>query len=120
MIVTGYVVGFLDQVNVNGDSGTVWAVSQAISQVHNVMTAHGTDGVIPLIDNSFGIGGRGLGLRWANANNHQLTYGVLESALEALRSWMIFFGACGVIEYNIFDGGNQIATGSCSWRGFPG
>lgn len=83
------------------------------------MTAHGVDEVIPVIGNSFGIDARSLGLVWANANNHQLTYGVLENALEALRSWMMFFRACGVIEYDIFDGDNQVGTGSCSWRGFP-
>lgn len=98
-----------------GESGTVWAVSQAISLVQSAMTAHGADGVIPVAGNNFAIAAGSMGLIWANANNHQLTYGVLQNALEALRSWMIFFKACGIIEYVIFDGGNQVGTGRCSW-----
>lgn len=112
----GYVVGPMvnEYYNPDGESGTVWAVDQAISQVHSAI-AHGADGVIPVAGHNFGIDAHGMGLTWANANNHQLTYGVLQNALEALRSWMMFFGACGIIEYDIFDGGNQVGVGRCSW-----
>lgn len=110
---TSYVAGLLD--HVEGESGTVGAVSQIISQVHSAVTAHGADRVIPVAGNNFGIDGPRMGLTWANANNHQLTYGVLQNALVALRSWMIFFNGCGLIEYDIFDGGNQVGTGSCYW-----
>lgn len=113
----GYVVGPMvnEYYNPDGESGTLWAVDQTISQVHSAMTAHGADGVIPVAGDNLGIDARRMGLIWANANNHQLTYGVLQNALEALRSWMIFFNACGIIEYDIFDGGNQVGTGRCSW-----
>lgn len=46
-----------------------------------------------------------------NANNHQVTWGVLESALEALGDWMEQYGYGSVI-FQIYDGSNQVGRGS--------
>ena len=49
-----------------------------------------------------------LGVR--NANNHQLTWGVANSALVALSGFMRVFGWWPTT-FDIFDGGTQVGTG---------
>lgn len=47
-----------------------------------------------------------------NANNHQISYGVLKAAIDALNDYMIAFGY-GLLEaLTIYDGPNEVATGS--------
>ena len=53
----------------------------------------------------------GLRVTVANANNHQVTWGVLESAFEALGDYMEQYGYGSVI-FGIFDGTNQVGQGS--------
>lgn len=49
-----------------------------------------------------------------NANNHQITWGVMASAIYALADWMhtqnMFEGGT----FQIYDGPNQVATGRIS------
>ena len=54
------------------------------------------------------------GVNWysANANNHQQKYGVLAGAIIALSEFMNAYGAYGYAHFEIFDGGNQVGTGS--------
>ena len=53
----------------------------------------------------------GMRVTVANANNHQVTWGVLESALEALGDYMEQYGY-GSVVFDIFDGANQVGHGS--------
>lgn len=54
------------------------------------------------------------GASWysANANNHQQTWGVLAGAVMALASFMDAYGSFGYAHFQIFDGGNQVGSGS--------
>ena len=45
-----------------------------------------------------------------NANNHQLTYGVLSAALQALQEWTWGEGF-GTLAFDIYDGQNQVGQG---------
>lgn len=45
-----------------------------------------------------------------NANNHQITYGVLEKALQAMADWM-FVNGDGLVKYEVWDGGNMVGKG---------
>lgn len=53
----------------------------------------------------------GLEVSIINTNNHQVTWGVLESALEALADWMEQYGY-GSVVFQIYDGPNQVGRGS--------
>ena len=54
-----------------------------------------------------------LGLQiWAsNIDNHQLTYGVLDAALNALNEYSTLFGPGLVTTWHIFDGANLVGHG---------
>lgn len=49
-------------------------------------------------------------LRVLNANNHQITYGVLASALTGLQSYMRNV-AYGGVRFKLYDGKNQVGQG---------
>ena len=51
-------------------------------------------------------------LRIWNANNHQTTWGVMASAIFALADWMHTEGIFGGGTFNIYDGQNQVGTGT--------
>lgn len=63
-----------------------------------------TDGVFNWPTNN------GLVLKAWNANNHQLTYGVLGAALDAVADYMNFHGFCRAT-FAVFDGANQVGEG---------
>ncbi|MCJ1301924.1 hypothetical protein MMC08_004725 [Hypocenomyce scalaris] len=50
-------------------------------------------------------------LRVQNANNHQVTYGVLGAALIALGDWMQEQGKWGALTFEVWDGDNQVGSG---------
>ena len=52
----------------------------------------------------------GLVLSAWNANNHQLTYGVLGAALDAVSDYMNFNGFCRAT-FSVYDGVNQVGEG---------
>lgn len=54
----------------------------------------------------------GLVLNVANANNHQTTWGVLGAALSALKDFVAESGGFTSATFEIFDGVNQVATGT--------
>ena len=67
------------------------------------------DGVVP----AAGMGHipvDGYRLTFANANNHQLTWGVYGAAVVALTSFMQTYGF-GPAVFSVVDGANQVATG---------
>ena len=49
-------------------------------------------------------------LKVRNANNHQITYGVMCRALEAMADWMAEHGDALVV-YEIWDGDNMVGNG---------
>lgn len=70
----------------------------------------------PILKGLFELTRYGLTLAAKNANNHQLTGGVLEAAITAvwqsMRQHQSQHGTQGTITFLIFDGGNQVGTGS--------
>ena len=57
------------------------------------------------------LGANAVQVQVQNANNHQITYGVLASALEALERWTAQNG-CVLGAFVIRDGPNVVGTGS--------
>lgn len=51
-------------------------------------------------------------LRIMNANNHQTSWGVMASAIYALADWMHTESIFGGGTFNIYDGPNQVGTGT--------
>ena len=49
--------------------------------------------------------------RVSNANNHQITMGVLGAAIDALRDYVFKEGG-GTLAFDIWDGDNQVGVGS--------
>lgn len=72
------------------------------------MEAHG-DGDLPSGEAKW-VGNNGMALRVTNANNHQLTWGVLGGALQAVTSIM-GDGPYGRASFVIFDGPNEVGKG---------
>ena len=48
----------------------------------------------------------------ANSNNHQLNWGVVRAAIQALTSYMLVENNAGSATFTIFDGGNEVGFGS--------
>ena len=53
----------------------------------------------------------GMTLAVANANNHQMTWGVLQSVLAVLEDFINENGGFVSATFDIFDGRNQVGTG---------
>lgn len=85
-------------------------LDQAITYVQTQAASH--DGIIGPAGYRM-LGARALTLFAQDANNHQLTWGVLGSALLAVKDYMSQSGhSFGTAWFQIFDGDNQ--TGTCS------
>lgn len=52
-----------------------------------------------------------------NANNHQMTWPILSSAIWAVVDYMYKKDNFGTVVFDIFDGGNQVGQGSIQSRG---
>lgn len=48
----------------------------------------------------------------ANGNNHQLTWGVVGAAIQALSNYMLTEANAGVATFTIFDAGTEVGFGS--------
>ena len=48
----------------------------------------------------------------ANANNHQLTWGVVGAAIHALSNYMLTENNAGTATFTIFDGNTEVGFGS--------
>lgn len=53
----------------------------------------------------------GMVMNVANANNHQMTWGVLKSAMVVLDDFIKENGGFASATFDIFDGKNQVGTG---------
>lgn len=49
-----------------------------------------------------------------NANNHQLTWAVVVTAIWAVTDYMVQKDQFGTVVFDIFDGANQVGQGSIS------
>lgn len=92
-------------------------LDQAITYVQNYISTN-QDGLI----GSSGyrrLGGDAITLSAYDANNHQLTWGVLGAALQAVRDFMSQSGnSFGMVYFAIFDGENQTGEGRIGHGGF--
>ncbi|KAA6413765.1 MAG: hypothetical protein FRX48_02126 [Lasallia pustulata] len=61
------------------------------------------------------VGQDGLALHIRSSNNHQVTKGVLNSALQELVDYMEEKGAWGEVRVSIFDGRNQVGVLTIGW-----
>ena len=82
------------------------------------MEIHGT-GVLP-VDPRTGwmchvVGENWITLDVRNANNHQVTRGVLLSALDALVDYMSTKDAWGEVTFEIHDGKHQVGVATIGW-----
>lgn len=70
------------------------------------------DGPIPhgLFEESVG----GMLFRAMNADNHQLTWGVLKAAIDGLHDYFVSTGKWGVGSFDIYDGQHKVGTASLS------
>ena len=55
---------------------------------------------------------QGVHMTLTNANNHQLTYGVVESAAVALMEFFIRRGGYQKVDFQIIDGKNLVGSGT--------
>lgn len=85
-------------------------LAEAYEIVNDQLERHG-DGVMPAGTFDRFPSDDGLLVSVWNANNHQTTWGVLLSALEALGDWMEQYEYGSVI-FQIYDGQNQVGRGS--------
>lgn len=89
--------------------GVPYILSQAIHEITLVIASHGdgltTDGMYQLegLD-------RLMLLAW-NADNHQLTWGVLRQAFYALFDYMERNDNFGAARFDIYDGNHQVGEG---------
>ena len=85
-------------------------LTQAISYVQNIAATQ--DGIIGP-DGYRRLGGNALTLKAYDANDHQLTWGVLGAALEAVRDYRAQSGNCfGIVVFKIFFWEKQPGPGS--------
>lgn len=89
------------------------SIPATISLAHNVISTHIRQSGDGPVDNGrysmIGLGGVAV-MAW-NANNHQLTWGVLGAALRGVLDYMRIFGN-GDITFNIFDGAHMVGHGT--------
>lgn len=85
-------------------------LAEVFEIVQQQLEAHG-DGVIPARTFDRFPSDEGMLVSIMNANNHQVTWGVLQAAIEALGDFMEQYGYGSVI-FQIYDGPNQVGRGS--------
>lgn len=89
-------------------------VLDTLAEAYEIIQQHletNGDGVMPAGTFDRFPSDEGLSITIANANNHQVTWGVLMTAFEALGDWMEQYGYGSVI-FQIYDGPNQVGRGS--------
>lgn len=89
------------------------SVPSTISIAYNVIKSHvSASGDGPVHNGRYSmVGFGGVAVNAWNANNHQLSWGVLSAALTAVLDYMRIFGN-GATTFNIFDGSNMVGQGT--------
>lgn len=85
-------------------------LAEVFEIVQQQLETHG-DGVIPARAFDRFPSDEGMLVSILNANNHQVTWGVLQAAIEALGDYMDQYGY-GSVTFQIYDGQNQVGQGS--------
>ena len=83
----------------------------SLSQLNGLIQSQG-DGVIASGRYTGEVTGNSCGIVMWNTNNHQLTYGVAQAALAALRNYMSQENNYGWLLFDIWDGDNQVGAGA--------
>lgn len=83
-------------------------LSEAMNSIVHNIGFHG-DGLIPGVFNW--LGDENLWLSVRNSNNHQITWGVLRSALLAVEDYMNH-NVFGMMSFNIYDGAHEVGAGT--------
>lgn len=86
-------------------------ISMAYTEVWSRIHTNEGDGIIGNNGNVQWAMAQGLTFRTWNTNNHQLTYGVLATAMVALWSFMES-ASFGTVRFIIYDGDHEVAAGS--------
>lgn len=84
-------------------------LSDAVDQIEAHIAKNG-DGLIP--HGAFDYQARGFSWYAANMNNHQLTWGVMRAAIDALIGFMLNYASYGKAQFSIFDGENHVGSGT--------
>ncbi|KAI4130810.1 MAG: hypothetical protein LQ347_003242 [Umbilicaria vellea] len=84
-------------------------LSDALDQIEKHVAQNG-DGIIPM--GAYDYQARGFSWYSVNANNHQLTWGVVGAAVDALITFMLNYSSYGMAQFSIFDGENHVGTGT--------
>lgn len=84
-------------------------LSDAVDQIDAHIAKNG-DGLIP--HGAFDFQARGFSWYAVNMNNHQMTFGVVGAAIDALITFMLNYSSYGKAQFSIFDGENQVGTGT--------
>lgn len=95
------------------EAGVIGIISSAYNYALNHIEISG-DGVVRTLGNGRILQqqAHGLALAVFNANNHQMTWGVLASALLALVDYMAGQGTYRAAAFTVFDGHNEVGSGS--------
>ena len=75
--------------------------------------ATGYDGLLP--EGIFRVEAGPMILQMRNANNHQVTWVVLNAAVWALVDYMVEKDKFGTMVFDVFDGGNKVGEGFISF-----
>lgn len=87
---------------------------RAITNLATQRIAEHGDRVIPISDLIIlgsSMAGEGVLMTLKNANNHQLTYGVVHGAALALGAFINKYGGFQSVQFQIIDGQNVVGTG---------
>lgn len=103
------VISYIEEVFDTSAKASQWDfIQRALSDIDTILTTTG-DRLLPGGFHEYRINGNLI--RAVNANNHQMTFGVLQSSLLALRSFMTAYQIYGNVECNIYDGANWVGWG---------
>ncbi|KAA6411407.1 MAG: hypothetical protein FRX48_04687 [Lasallia pustulata] len=93
------------------------AILPVLNDAYNSVYAHlhtAGDGLLP--GGNFDFADHLMVVKVWNSNNHQITWGVLGSALWGLRDFMQEKGVWGVVVFQVLDGSSWVGSGMVGWR----
>lgn len=96
------------------NAGKLFELLRAIANLATRRIAEHGDRVIPISDLIIlgsSMVGEGVLMTLNNANNHQLTYGVVHGTALALEAFINTYGGYQSMDFQIVDGPNLVGTG---------
>ncbi|MCJ1300797.1 ER membrane complex subunit 3 [Hypocenomyce scalaris] len=91
------------------------SIQEMLFAAYNSVVAHistSGDGLVPAGMFHVSNGATGMDLLCLNADNHQITWGMLGAALNALQDFMNSYQIWSAATFAIYDGENQVSVGS--------